>query len=415
MKATEVFTPGRTPSVTYVSEHLVEKGQQLLDALDMGNLLISISGPSKSGKTVFIENLLGKERLIQITGAGIKSPEDLWLRVFDILGTPITQAQTAQNSYSGSLAVKASAQAGVLIAKASTEGSLTGTATKTDSTTENFSVDYLQLLKQDIANTEFVIFIDDFHYIDKTVQQELARQIKDAISNGCKFICASVPYHSDDVIRGNADLRGRILSIDFDYWKIDGLEKIAEKGFAYLNIKPTKQIVDTLIAESAGSPQLMQYLCLNSCLEIGVRTVQDQPFALSQAPQLIEKICKRTVMSTDYSSTVDKMEEGPKIRGSERKVYLSNAGWQGDVYKFLKHALALSPPQLTFRYDNLLKRISSLCLSDYPSGSSVTSACLHSSNIANTTAGDSIIEWDQENDVLDIRDPYLLFYLRWAS
>ncbi|WP_276723465.1 hypothetical protein [Pantoea septica] len=108
------------------------------------------------------------------------------------------------------------------------------------------------------------------------------------------------------------------------------------------------------------------------------------------------------------------MEEGPKIRGSDRKVYFSKYGWQGDVYTFLKHALAQDPPQLTFRYDDLLRRMSSLCLSDTPSGSSVTSACLHSSNIANSTANDSIIEWDEENDVLDIRDPYLLFYLRWA-
>ncbi|WP_313396905.1 hypothetical protein [Pantoea septica] len=414
MKAIEVFTPGRTPSVTYVDNHLKEKGTQLLDALEMGNLLIAISGPSKSGKTVFIENLLGKERLIQVTGAGINKPEDLWLRVFDILGTPISQSQSGARALSATLGAKASAQAGIVLAKGSAEGSVSGGITNTNTTTEGFSVDYLQLLKNDIAGTEFIVFIDDFHYIEKSVQQEIAKQIKDAISSGCKFICASVPYHSDDVIRGNADLRGRILSIDFDYWKTDGLEQIATKGFSHLNISPEKSLVDTLVAESAGSPQLMQYLYLNSCFESGVRDVSPTQVHLKNDKALIDRICKRTVMSADYSSVVDKMEEGPKIRGSDRKVYFSKYGWQGDVYTFLKHALAQDPPQLTFRYDDLLRRMSSLCLSDTPSGSSVTSACLHSSNIANSTANDSIIEWDEENDVLDIRDPYLLFYLRWA-
>ncbi|MCV5427633.1 hypothetical protein OFM81_32745, partial [Escherichia coli] len=58
-------------------------------------------------------------------------------------------------------------------------------------------------------------------------------------------------------------------------------------------------------------------------------------------------------------------------------------------------------------------RVTSLCHGDSPSGSSITSACQHSTAIANDAANSSIIEWDQESDVLDIRDPYLLFYLRW--
>lgn len=37
------------------------------------------------------------------------------------------------------------------------------------------------------------------------------------------------------------------------------------------------------------------------------------------------------------------------------------------------------------------------------------------SNIANGAANQLIIEWDSDNDVLDILDPYLLFYLRWVE
>jgi hypothetical protein len=79
MKAKDVFTPGRFPTVTYVDDHLTDKKKQLEDTIDAGAMLVSISGPSKSGKTVFVEQCLGKENLIQITGAGIKSAADLWL------------------------------------------------------------------------------------------------------------------------------------------------------------------------------------------------------------------------------------------------------------------------------------------------------------------------------------------------
>ncbi len=67
MKIKEIFTPGRFPTWTYVDEHLKIKEQQLFDALDDGSMLVSISGPSKSGKTVFVEHILGKENLIQPT------------------------------------------------------------------------------------------------------------------------------------------------------------------------------------------------------------------------------------------------------------------------------------------------------------------------------------------------------------
>jgi len=78
-------------------------------------------------------------------------------------------------------------------------------------------------------------------------------------------------------------------------------------------------------------------------------------------------------------------------------------------------AIALDPPELTQRYANLQKRIQSLCAKEQPSGSSVTGACSHIATIANEAENRSVIEWDGENDVLDIRDPYLLFYFRWRD
>ncbi len=95
MKASEVFTPGRFPTHTFVDEHLESKRQDLLDTLDAGSMLVSISGPSKSGKTVFVEQSLGRENLIQITGAGVNTPEDLWMRVFDIIGTNVPKTVTS--------------------------------------------------------------------------------------------------------------------------------------------------------------------------------------------------------------------------------------------------------------------------------------------------------------------------------
>ena len=107
------------------------------------------------------------------------------------------------------------------------------------------------------------------------------------------------------------------------------------------------------------------------------------------------------------------MNDGPKTRGQDRKSYLTRDDFVTDVYPLILRAIALDPPELTQRYPNLQRRIQSLCAKEQPSGSSVTGACSHIASIANESENRNVIEWDSENDVFDIRDPYLLFYLRW--
>lgn len=417
MKTSDVFTPGRYPVHTYVDDHLQEKKAQLLDTLDAGAMLVSISGPSKSGKTVFIEECLGRTSLIQVTGAGVTQASDLWMRVFDIVGTEIPEGVSKAASTQSNVGGKGAIEGGILVAKGKAEVSIDRGNTQSHTTTASLASDCLQLLIRELANTDLVVFVDDFHYIPNEIQVELARQIKEAIRNNVKFICASVPYHADDVIRSNPDLRGRVYSIDFEYWGDETLKKIAYKGFQELGVGYREVAVEKLAEEAAGSPQLMQYLCLNACYELGIRQRiegESQNELLNDA-DMHERICSRTVQSTDYGSVVELMKEGPKTRGSDRIVYTTKFGWQGDVYRLLVKAIALDPPKLIFRYSPLSDRILSMCTSGGPSGSSITSACSHSAKIVNDAAGSKIVEWDGEHDVFDIRDPYLLFYLRWSG
>jgi len=416
VKASEVFTPGKFPVHTFVDDHLRDKKDQLLDTLEAGAMLISISGPSKSGKTVFIEECLGRTSLIQVTGSGVTQPSDLWMRVFDMVGTEMPVAISRATSTQSAVGGKGAVEGGILVAKAKAEVSINKGITEAETTTASLGSDCLQLLIRELANTDLVVFIDDFHYIPSDVQVEVAQQIKEAIRNNVKFICASVPYHADDVIRSNPDLRGRVFSIDFEYWGGETLKKIAYKGFPELGIYYKSSAVEKLVAEAAGSPQLMQYLCLNACYELGVREKTEVKIELLNEPDIHENICRRTVQSTNYGSVVELMKEGPKTRGSDRNVYLTKFGWDGDVYRLLTKALSVDPPKLTFRYNSLSERILGMCQNGGPSGSSITSACSHSAKIVNDSAvGGRIVEWDGEHDVFDIRDPYFLFYLRWSD
>lgn len=412
MKRSEVFTPTTQPSVTFIDDHLREKTKVLQRALEMGGAVVTLSGPSKSGKTVFVEKTIGTDNLLQVTGSGVGHAETLWKRVFDKIGTPIPASVTSTGATETGAAAKV---AGGMPLFASGEVSVAQKSTTTTATTSAFVTDYLNLIVKELANTGFVVFIDDFHYIPKPVQEEIATLIKEAVRQGVLFVCASVPYHADDVILANSDLRGRMTKVDFDYWEPAELKKIAEKGFAALNVRVPAALVDAFSLEAAGSPQLMQALCLNLCFEMDIRTTLEVAAEVPADLLTIQKICSMTSLMNDYSSIIFSMTDGPKTRGEKRKAYVLKDGAVLDVYPLILRAIAQNPPELTIRYANLVGRIKSLCKDEGPSGSSVTGACAHMSEIANGAASAAIVEWDGDSDVLDIRDPYLLFALRWSE
>lgn len=413
MKRSEVFTPTTQPTITYISEHLIDKKLTLNRAIEMGGAVITLSGPSKSGKTVFVETVVGKDNLIQVTGASIPSADALWKRVFDKVGTPISATQST--THSDELSSGGNVEVAVpLILKAA--GNVGGKSSNSTSTTSNSSPDFLNLIIREFANTGLIIFIDDFHYISKKIQDEIATLIKEAVRNGVLFIIASVPYHADDVILANSDLRGRMVKIAFDYWNPSTLKRIPHKGFEALNISIPEETIDAFANEAAGSPQLMQSLCLYFCFKFEITETHLEKTHIEYDLNCLSEVCKMTSLSTDYTSVIDSMKDGPKSRGERRKSYPLNDGTALDVYPLLIKALSQNPPELTIRYPNLLGRIQRLCkINEGPSGSSVTGACAHMAVIANATSGFTILEWDGERDVLDIRDPYLLFDLRWSE
>lgn len=413
MRRSEVFTPTTQPTITYISEHLTDRKIVLQRAVEMGGAVVTLSGPSKSGKTVFVETILGRDNLIQVTGASVTNADMLWKRVFDKVGTPIpsTQASVETKELSGGGGVEVKLP-GVVKAGANLGGKSISGNTQTNNTTP----DYLNMIIREFADTGLIIFIDDFHYIPIGVQNEIAALIKEAVRQGVMFVCAAVTYHADDVILANPDLRGRMVKLAFDYWNPSTLKRIAMKGFDALNVDVPDATIEALAREAAGSPQLMQALCLNLCFEFDIEQTEPTKKTLLCDLPCISKVCKQTALMSDYTSVIDSMKDGPKTRGSARRSYNLRDGKQLEVYPLILRAIALNPPELTIRYANLQSRIAGLTRpGEAPSGSSVTGACAHITDIANATANASIVEWDGDSDVLDIRDPYLLFALRWSE
>jgi hypothetical protein len=411
----QIFTPNDTPTVTYVERDDLRLEEKLKTAVKLPKMVVSVSGPSKSGKTVLIKKVVEEDLIIPVIGAGIASPEDLWTRALQSMGTGTTTSTTTTTGTHLSGGVKGGGEVGIpLIAKGKADAHLDASKSWGNSSTTTMVSAGLTRVIKEISDSDFVIFIDDFHYIREDLREEIGRQIKVAADNGVKIITASVPHRADDVVRSNTELRGRVSAIDIGYWNSRHLKMIASQGFNSLKVNLKEDIINRLSNEAMGSPQLMQTICFCLCQVLAIT----KPFKNFENIEVHEgqlsAALSQTSSFTDFSKMLSSLHAGPKTRGQERKEHQFFDHTRGDVYRAVLLAIRKDPILMSFTYDELLARIKAVCIGEPPSGSSVNS-CLEQMNsiTEEIQPGRPVLAWDGTN--LDITDPYFAFFLRCSD
>ncbi|WP_155723014.1 hypothetical protein [Gluconobacter potus] len=425
IESTDVFTPYQYPLYTYV-ERKNDYEKSLRDGLRTPGLVISLSGPSKSGKTVLVQNVIGSENIIRINGTEITDASAIWNIVLDRLKVPTQLTKQDSTNKSDGMTGGLGYTLGI-----PTVASFSGTAQATDTTASSQSDSFsytrsgISQVSEIVKVKKYIIFIDDFHYMDRKVQVQVAKQLKAGAEIGIRSCAASVPHRSDDVLRANPELHGRVKTIDIKYWSIDELKEIAKKGFEFLNMNLSDQIIEKLSVESCGSPQLMQALCLNTCFTLGINKKLGSKTNIDVPDGDYETIKKETSTFADFSTIVEALHTGPKTHGTDRNIYDFIDGTKGDMYRAILLAISLDPPKMTIPYSALVDRVKNVCLNNhFPSGRNISDACeqfgklLRKSMRAHAQENRNVpIEWDKTVDpeILHIAEPYFLFYLRSSN
>jgi hypothetical protein len=414
--AIDVFTPNDFPAYTYVQRAGDDLEKKLQRALDTPKVVVSISGPSKSGKTVLVEKLVGKDNLIPVSGAEVQIGEDLWLRVLGWIEAPITTAEQTTASTGHRFGGETSGKTGIpVVAEVAGKGSYDQTRVTATTVTETRGSDGIARIAREIGNSSFVVFLDDFHYIPKNAQDDVARQIKAAAERGIRICVATVPHRADDVVRSNHELRGRLAQVDTSFWSIQELSQIAIAGFSKLLVDITPQQAMRLAEEACGSPQLMQRICLDVCFDRGFHQEQKEKVALDLDSVRLQSILEQSSTHADFGTMVANMHQGPKTRGTERRMHKLIDGSEGDVYRVLLLALARGDATITLPYNTLMEKIKAVCTGDLPSGGSIIQSCRQLDTIAKRIAPtERVLEWDDQEltGTMSIVNPYFLFYLR---
>src|SRR6185503_19703624 len=135
LSSAEVFTPTSYPTHTYVQRDDLHHERLLREWTRSTTQIASISGPSKAGKTVLVQRVVGEGNLITVSGASVRAPDQLWERVLDWYGEPHSTTASSGASTTETSTHERSVQLGVTGTNTSHRGG-SGTGAGTTETTQ---------------------------------------------------------------------------------------------------------------------------------------------------------------------------------------------------------------------------------------------------------------------------------------
>jgi len=396
-RSNEVFKPGAFPEHTYVSRLSAESTYtyefRLEQALNTVGFLTSIIGPSKTGKTVLCEKVIGISNIVSLTGNDFTTRESFWITVAKKAGLSVEGEQIQYKTIEGECF------------KGTTES-------KSSSLSERYLTNKDQVIEY-FREKNLVLILDDFHYAPPDLQYEMSYQLKDAIRKELKAIVISLPHRADDAIRKNPDLSGRLNLINIEPWQPTALKEIAIKGFKKLGVTIDNNSASNLAVESLTSPQLMQSICLNLALILKL----DQADEIQEITDssLLEQAYEVTTLNLPYMDVAKRLKAGPPTRGQKRKTFDLINGEKCDIYDLLLRAIAVDPPSISISLDDLKRRVDSLLrdIASKPDRNKIKSSIEQVQVIIdNSDPITKVFEW-KDNEIY-ILDPLFLFYLRWG-
>ncbi|MCI9123494.1 MAG: ATP-binding protein [Eubacterium sp.] len=389
LKAEDVFTPGAFPEYTYISRKSAVSDLsyefRLMQALKVSGFLTSLVGPSKMGKTILCEKVVGFDKIVEMSGADFGTETDFWKLAAAKVG----------------MAVEGQFLSEKVIAETNDRYSKK----------ENYSLTKDKII-QYYKRENLVLVIDDFHYAPEKKRMQIAQQLKDAIRRGFKAIVVSLPHRADEAIRRNADLSGRLSMINMESWEVNDLKEIAKVGFGKLDIQISDDVAQQIAVESLSSPQLMQYICLNICTILEMSEHNDRRVK----HEILETAYCYTTANFEYGDVVALMKKGPNMRGKSRNRFQTQNGKAYDIYELIVKSIAENPPIMKLEFENVKERIYRLIAvgCKKPAPQAIKESLVKMRELLHGREDIfKVLDWKE--GILYILDPLFLFYLRWGG
>ena len=407
----DVFVPGGFPKYTYQERAAYGIEGKLKDALDRLNKFIAVAGPTKSGKTVLVQKMVPEEKSIWIEGGHVNAVDDLWAHVLSDLHVPAQSVES--NSYqvenSKSLDVDSSFKPGGI--GASLKGQeLDKTVDNRGSSSTFANISGRTAIKNLLVSRKILV-IDDFHYLDSTIQSEIIRALKPAVFRGLRVVLILIPHRMHQAAQAEMDVDGRTHTIPIPDWQPNELFSIAYSGFERLRIGHSAQTLDALVNECFGSPHLMQDFCSNLCSKNGMTSqyLGDKPFPVVTIPEPYLDFFKEFAGGISPEA-FRLLRKGPE-RTNRKDRELAEGG-TCDTYEAVLLALHELGGATPVDWTKLRRALQGI-LKEVPQQHEVTRALEKMDEIAKAREGEPVI--DYLNGELHLVDPFFRYYVKWNT
>lgn len=395
----EVFVAGGQPTVTYVDRQEFHVEALLKRALATPNQVVSLAGPTKTGKTVLCKRVLGEREYVWIDGGSVTTADQVWSKVCYELNIPFER----QARYSEESTIKSGINLATVV-------SASGSKLKARESSNSHRIDGMAAAIDMLLAEKIVLVIDDFHYLEASVRTELMRNLKGAVFNGVKVLLLSVTHRAFDAITAESEMTGRFISVVLPEWTEAELAQIPKIGFVELKVNVPVAMTQSLVSEAQNSPFLMQKFCWEICFD---HDIEKSNFIFGYAVpddydlhEMFVRIAKDAGLPI-YQTLV----KGPQ--GKERTKRPLKTGGEADIYEVILQALADTGPKSTISYEEVRSRVGNMLSDMVPQGHEITSALKHLASISVKARQQSAIDWDDDRREINLADPYLRFYLRW--
>lgn len=409
-EVSDVFTPGRMPDVTYNPRNELDVEGQLRAFWENRGAALTLSGPTKSGKTVVVERVFPQGEALWVPGSDLTSIDDLWRRVIDFFG--LFEDVQSMSGTSDRETAKGGASLG--LPYAGVQGELISEGGSSSELTLGASRPVAAVARKALLDMRVPIVIDDFHYVPDELKIHLVRAIKGLVAE-IPVVMIAVPYDAFRAVREEPDMNGRVWHQEISPWSVEELLYIAHAGFRVLNLAdPDDRVARELASASHGAPFLMQQLCLDYCRAQSVTATVNPEKELKYIDDwesFYQRIALRYI-----PGVFDNLRRGPRTKGQPRLPRVLKNGHSTDIYGAILYTLSRIGPIRDITTQRLTRAIGEFTVSSSaPTLQNVAQALGQMQSIAEKHKGSSDPALAYADDTLFISDPVLSFYLRFGK
>lgn len=411
----DVFVPGGMPQHTYIQRKQGNLEERLHSTQNNLCKLVTVTGGTKSGKTVLVNKVFPKTTSIWVDGGHVKIEDDIWNSVLEQIGGR-TQIETHSKESTRSTDGKLFEGKGEVpfVFKGGMEVNESISKETERERVEGLSFSPRAAAVSQIRKSKKSLIIDDFHYLDRHVQGDVIRALKPLIFDGIPVIIIAIPHRRYDAVKVEREMTGRIESIDILPWGTDELIAIPNEGFPLLNIGIDNKLCIKLAEEAYGSPYIMQEFCRQLASDKVEKTSERKITIPSIQNNLFIKVAEGT-----GKVVFDKLAKGPRQR-ADRKQRTLKTGGTVDIYQATLLAMAQllqeEPSLQTIEYEKLRLAIRNLLLKDsVPQAQEITRVLKEMEEIASKDESSiPVIDLEADERKIHITDPFFAFYLKWG-